>query len=92
MASKQAPRRFKGFRPLVKLCEEAIAEEFKVSRRRGLGYTIAPLGICPEHKHPLDPKAPPPDRKKMVLFALMLLAISAFMYVSFIVKTAVKGP
>lgn len=40
----------------------------------------------------MDSKTPPPDRKKLVLFALMLLAISAFMYVSFIVKTAVKGP
>ncbi len=40
----------------------------------------------------MDPKNPPPDRKKMILFALMLLGISAFMYVSFIVKTAVRGP
>jgi hypothetical protein len=40
-----------------------------------------------------DPNAPPPkDRKKLVLFALMLAALSLFMYVSFIVKTAVKGP
>ncbi len=40
----------------------------------------------------MEPQTPPPDRKKMVLFALTLLAISAFMYVSFIVKTAVNGP
>lgn len=40
----------------------------------------------------MDQKNPPPDRKKMVLFAAMLLAISAFMYVSFILKTAIKGP
>ncbi len=41
----------------------------------------------------MDPKTPPPpDRKKLVLFALMLGGLSLFMYVSFILKTAIKGP
>ena len=35
---------------------------------------------------------PPPDRKKLVLCALMLGLAALIMYVSFIVKTAVKGP
>jgi hypothetical protein len=39
-----------------------------------------------------NPNPQPPSRKKMVLFALMLGAMSLFMYVSFIIKTAVKGP
>jgi flagellar basal body-associated protein FliL len=38
----------------------------------------------------------PPDekstRKRSIMIALVLFALSAFMYVSFIVKTAVKGP
>lgn len=44
-----------------------------------------------DHKNP-PPDREKPDRKKMVLFALMLVGMSVFMYVSFIVKTAVKGP
>ena len=41
-----------------------------------------------------DPNTPPPpkDRKKLVLFALMLIGMSLFMYVSFIIKVAVNGP
>ena len=34
----------------------------------------------------------PPDRKKMLLVALILGLAALFMYVSFIIKTAVKGP
>ena len=41
----------------------------------------------------MDPKTPPPpNRTKMILFALMLGGLSLFMYVSFILKTAIKGP
>ena len=32
------------------------------------------------------------NKTKLVLFALMLGAMSLFMYVSFIIKTAVNGP
>jgi hypothetical protein len=34
----------------------------------------------------------PPSKQKLIWFALVLAAMSLFMYVSFIVKTAVKGP
>ncbi len=37
-------------------------------------------------------QTPPPDRKKMVMIALTLGFAALFMYVSFIIKTAVKGP
>ena len=37
-------------------------------------------------------QTPPPDRKKMVIVALTLGFAALFMYVSFIIKTAVKGP
>lgn len=33
-----------------------------------------------------------PSRRKLVIFGLLLAAVSLFMYVSFIVKTAVRGP
>ena len=32
------------------------------------------------------------QRRRLVLFGIALAAVSLFMYVSFIVKTAVKGP
>jgi len=32
------------------------------------------------------------QRRKRILIALLLAGISLFMYVSFIVKTAIKGP
>lgn len=38
---------------------------------------------------------PPQDkdaRRKGIIIALVLVGISLFMYVSFIIKTAVKGP
>lgn len=37
-------------------------------------------------------QTPPPSRKKLVLFALVLGLAALFMYVSFILKTAVRGP
>lgn len=43
-------------------------------------------------------KTPPDDsrekahRRKLVLFGLAMAALSLFMYVSFILKTAIKGP
>lgn len=41
----------------------------------------------------MDPKTPqPPNKKKLVLFGLLLAGMSLFMYVSFILKTAIKGP
>ena len=39
---------------------------------------------------------PPPSdqdaRRKRIIVAVILIGISLFMYVSFIIKTAVKGP
>ena len=35
---------------------------------------------------------PPPSRKKLNWIGVGLLAISAFMFISIIVKTALKGP
>jgi hypothetical protein len=75
--------------------------QLKVSLPHRLGYTSPPQTRVNRHdsireEHALnterDPKTPPPDRKKLILFALMLGAMSLFMYVSFMVKTAVKGP
>ncbi len=40
----------------------------------------------------LKTQPPGPSRTRLILFALGLAAISLFMYVGFIVKTAVKGP
>jgi len=42
-----------------------------------------------------DDNPPPSDkeaRRKSILVAVILIGISLFMYVSFIIKTAVKGP
>jgi hypothetical protein len=45
----------------------------------------------------LASQAPTPDadkakRRKLLWFALALASVSLFMYVSFILKTAIKGP
>jgi hypothetical protein len=40
----------------------------------------------------MDRNETPKNSRKLVLFALMLGAMSLFMYVSFILKTALKGP
>jgi hypothetical protein len=40
----------------------------------------------------MPPVAPPPSKTRLRLFAWGLLAISAFMFVSIIVKTALQGP
>jgi hypothetical protein len=42
-----------------------------------------------------DDIPPPSDkeaRRKSIIIAVILIGISVFMYVSFIIKTAVKGP
>ena len=66
-----------------------------VSLSGRLGYTSArktrrqnPSGDA------IDMNQPPPKNsgRKLVWFALLLGAMSLFMYVSFIIKTAVKGP
>jgi hypothetical protein len=44
--------------------------------------------VAPEQLPPDDKAA----RRKRVLIGLGLLGVSLFMYVSFIVKTAIKGP
>jgi len=44
----------------------------------------------------VSPQDSPPDdkatRRKRIIIALLLAGVSLFMYVSFIIKTAVKGP
>jgi len=47
--------------------------------------------IVPSLQTP-PPDSKKPDRKKLVLVALMLGFAALFMYVTFIIKTAVRGP
>jgi hypothetical protein len=48
--------------------------------------------IVPTHTQPEQDTAQPPSRKRLVLFAVGLVALSAFMYFSIIIKTAMMGP
>jgi hypothetical protein len=41
---------------------------------------------------PPDDSKEKANRRRLALFGLMLLAVSVFMYVTFIWKTAVRGP
>ena len=41
---------------------------------------------------PPDDSKEKANRRRLALFGLMLLAVSLFMYASFIWKTAVRGP
>lgn len=56
-----------------------------------MGYT-GPVSFFAGKVFVSSNQTPPPDRKKMVIVALTLGFAALFMYVTFIIKTAVKGP
>ena len=56
-----------------------------------MGY-IGPSHFFAGNQTVSSNQTPPPDRKKLVLVALSLGFAALVMYVSFIIKTAVKGP
>jgi len=74
----------------------ALFARFKGFPQRGdLGYIGAAVHVQSNRCAVASENLPPDEkaaRRKRMLIGLGLFAVSAFMYVSFIVKTAIKGP
>jgi hypothetical protein len=62
----------------------------RVSRIADLRYTDAAYQCCEECPMPNDNPPPPPAKLKWI--GVGLLAVAAFMFISIIIKTALKGP
>lgn len=48
--------------------------------------------VPPQDSNTADSKSEKAKRRRLVLFAFALALVPVFMYVSFIIKTAVRGP
>lgn len=80
-----------------------VALAAKATGDQGFRFTVRSVRqaqvLGPERHEDTDVNSTPPDdskekanRRRLILFGLALGAISLFMYVSFILKTAVRGP